>query len=221
MPMLLNTPDVSEFFNGIPFSGGLNNGLVNNFQSLLPLGKSIQKCYRFTVTFFPPKDMKLRPDIYGRVGPMPLIRAFHVKNISIPQYTYKKEVQYYGPAPRSFPILEHDGFEVKIEFEEDDRGTIGSFVNWLQRLAIDPNYGTYTPPDYVKLAMIGIITESDFGIPIACYTLHNPFYLNASGPDLDYSDNAAVKYNIAFNVDIINSFFPQSALFSQITQFLV
>lgn len=221
MPMLLNTLDVNEFYHGIPATGGLNNGLVNNLQALVPLGKSIQKCYRFNVSFFPPAAMKSSPYIYKRMGPMPLIRAFHVKNISIPQYTYKKETQFYGPAPRSFPILEHDGFEVKIEFEEDDRGTIGNFINWLQRLAINQDFGTYTPPDYVKLDMIGVITENDVGVPIACYTLHNPFYLNATGPDLDYADNASIKYSITFNVDIINSFFPQSALFSQITKFLV
>jgi hypothetical protein len=214
MPMLLN--QLNEFYNGLPF-GKSSNTAINIAQSVLGIGKSIQKCYRFSVTIFPPPEMKTRPDIYKRVGTMPNIKAFHVKNISIPQYTYKKESQYYGPAPRSFPLLEHDGFEVKIEFEEDERGTIGNFISWLQRLAIDPSQGTYTPPDFVKLLMIGVIAESDLGIPIACYTLHDPFYLNATGPDFDYAENASIKYSISFNVDIINSFFPQSYYFSKLT----
>lgn len=215
MAMLLNTPNVNEFYNGLPF-GKSNNGTLNQFQSLLGTGKSIQKCYRFSISFFPPKYISLQKDVYAHVGKMPTIKAFHVKNISIPQYTYKKETQYYGPVPRSFPVLEHDGFEVKIEFEEDDRGTIGNFISWLQRLAINPKDGTYTPPDFVKLQMIGVVAESDVGVPIACYTLHSPFYLNATGPDFDYSDNTAIKYSITFNVDVINSFFPQSYLFSKV-----
>lgn len=225
MAMLLNALDMNEFFHGLPIpgAGGLNNGTLNSFQSLLPIGKSIQKSYRFSVSFFPPSAVNIaaNPTLYKRVGPMPLIRAFHVQNISIPQYAFKKETQYYGPAPRSFPLLEHDGFEVKIGFEEDERGTIGSFLNWLQRLAIEPENGLYTPPDYVKLPLIGIVAESDIGVPIAVYSLHDVFYLNSTGPDFDYSTNESIKYSITFNCDIINSFFPQSALFSQLTQILL
>ena len=222
MALLLNSLDYNEFFFGLPVpnAGGINSGSLNGFQALVPLGKSIQKCYRFTVSFFPP-DFSDNPTLAKRVGPMPLIRAFHVRGLSIPQYTFKKETQYYGPAPRSFPILEHDGFEVKIDFEEDERGTIGSFVNWLQRLAIEPVNGLYTAPDLVKLPLIGVVSESDIGVPIACYSLHDAFYLTATGPDFDYADNTSVKYGITFNCDIINSFFPQSALFSQLTQILL
>ena len=105
------------------------------------------------------------------------------------------------------------GFEVKIDFEEDERGTIGFFVSWLQRLAIEPTLGYYTPPDFVKIPVIGIVTETDEGIPIAAYTLHDAFYLTAAGPDLDYASGGAIKYSITFNVDIINSFFPQAKVF--------
>lgn len=222
MALLLNSLDYNEFFFGLPVpnAGGINSGALNSFQALLPIGKSIQKNYRFSVSFFAP-DTSSNPTLFNRVGPMPFIRAFHIKGLSIPQYTFKKESQMYGPAPRSFPILEHDGFEVKIDFEEDERGTIGSFVNWLQRLAIEPKQGLYTAPDFVKLPLIGVVAESDMGIPIAVYSLHDAFYLTASGPDFDYSANEAVKYEITFNVDIINSFFPQSALFSQLTQILL
>lgn len=218
MPMFLNS--LNEFYNGLPLGIKSNNATLNQFQSLLGVGKSIQKSYRFFVTFFPPRLMATNGKVYAHVGKMPNIKEFHVKNISIPQYTYKKETQYYGPVPRSFPVLEHDGFEVKIEFEEDDRGTIGNFISWLQRLAINPKDGTYTPPDFVKLQMIGVVAESDLGIPIACYTLHDPFYMSATGPDFDYSDNSAIKYSISFNVDVINSFFPQSFYFSKVTSLL-
>lgn len=219
MAMLLNALTLNEYFHGLPVPGasGLSSGTLNSFSALLPLGKSIQRCYRFTVSFFAP-DMTKNVELFNRVGPMPLLRPFHVRGLSIPQYTFEKETQFYGPAPRSFPVLRHDGFEIKIDFEEDERGTIGSFINWLQRLALEPKNGLYTPPDFVKLPLIGVVAESDIGVPIAVYSLHDAFYLSASGPDFDYGENTAIKYGITFNVDIINSFFPQSALFSQLTQ---
>lgn len=209
MPQLLNTLALSEFFSGptVP---------------LAPFGKSLQKSYRFLVTFMPNLLLKgKRPELFKEIGAMPMIRGMHIKGISIPQYSYDKQTQFYGPAPRSFPVMKHDGFEVKIDMEEDDKGTVGFFISWLTRLAIEPTYGIYTPPDYVKLPMIGVVTENDFGVPIACYTLHDAFYLNASGPDLDYSDNSSVKYSITFNVDIINSFFPQASIFQKLTSLIL
>ena len=214
MPPLINSLSINEFFNGIPVGSDNGLGTANALSHASPMGKSIQKTYRFFVTFFPNYFLsKQRPEIFKEIGPMPLIRAFHVQAISIPQYAFKKETQYYGTAPRSFPILQHDGFEVKIDFEEDDKGTIGFFISWLQRLAIEPTLGYYTPPDFVKLPLIGVVTETDDGVPIAAYTLHDAFYMNASGPDLDYSTNGSVKYSITFNVDLINSFFPQAKIF--------
>lgn len=227
MPPFINNANVNEFYNSLPLPGfgQVSNPTLEKIgsfaQKLAPTGKSIQKSYRFVVSFFPNDQIKQKPDLYARVGPMPLIRAFHVQAVSIPQYGFKKETQFYGPAPRSFPILEHDGFEVRIDFEEDERGTIGNLINWFQRLTIEPENGLYTPPDYVKLPLIGIVTETDIGMPIAVYSLHDAFYLNATGPDLSYTDNTSIKYSITFNVDIINSFFPQSAVFSQLTQFLL
>jgi len=221
MPPLINSLSLNEFFNGLPVPGSGNatvGNIVGKFGAISPLGKSIQKQYRFFVTFFPNLFLaRQRPQIFNEIGPMPLIRSFHIQAISIPQYAFKKETQYYGSAPRSFPILQHDGFEVKIDFEEDDKGTIGFFISWLQRLAIEPTYGYHTPPDFVKIPMIAVVTENDIGAPIAAYTLHDAFYLNASGPDLDYAANGSVKYSITFNVDIINSFFPQAKIFQKLT----
>jgi hypothetical protein len=32
--------------------------------------------------------------------------------------------------------MDSDGLEVKMTFEEDDFGTIGYFINWLQKVKI-------------------------------------------------------------------------------------
>ena len=215
---------VDEFFNGLPFTSNTSAGATaaSIFGQASPLGKSIQKQYRFIVSFFPNIILQQqRPDIFAEIGQMPLIRAFHVQSVTIPNYTFRKETQLYGTAPRSFPVLEHDGFEVKIDFEDDNNGTIGYFISWLQRLAIDPYTGVHTPPDFVKLPLIGVVTESDNGVPIAAYTLHDAFYLNASALELDYTQNSAVKYSITFNVDIINSFFPRAKIFNRLTTALM
>jgi len=230
MPPLINSVALNEYFMGLPvprseIPGGSKtansiNKTTNALSSIAPvspLGKTIQKSYRFFVTFFPNYFLSNKSRMSDRIGTMPVIRAFHVQGISIPQYTFSKETQYYGSVPRSFPVLKHDGFEVKIDFEEDEKGTIGFFISWLQRLAIEPTHGYYTPPDLVKIPVIGVVTETDFGLPIAAYTLHDAFYLTASGSDFDYTTGTAVKYSITFNVDIINSFFPQASIFNKLT----
>jgi len=223
MPQIVSSIDFNDYFNGapIPFVGSNITSLATAFT---PFGKSIQKSYRFIVTFFPNLKFLTNPvhaQLYARIGPMPLIRAFHLVSIAIPQYTFTKDTQYYGPVPRSFPELKYDGFEVRMVFEEDDKGTCGNFINWMQRAVMDPTTGTYTAPDAVKIPFIGVVTENDFGMPIGAYTLHDCFYLSSSGSEFDYGTNSAVRYEVTFNCDIINSFFPIASSFQKLTSLIL
>ena len=204
------------------FGNGIVGGITSGLSSLTPLqfSKSIHQSYRFYVSFIP----DFLPDtnkklLYMRIGYPPLIRSWHVTSIDLPTYKFDKDVTYYGPVPRAIPKLDFDGFEVKIEFEEDANGTIAYFINWLQRSLIDKK-GLYTPPNTSKIPLISVITEDDVGVPTNIYTLHDCFFLGADNPVWDYSKAEAVKYGITFSVDRINSFQPKAWATAQATGIL-
>ena len=221
MPIGITTAELNGFFNGAPtITGGHTGTALNQLSALSPFGKSIQKAFRYYVTILP--DFKKitdanRAELYAKYGNMPLIRSWHVSSITIPTYVFDKEQQHYGPVSRSFAVMKHDGFEVKIDFEEDQYGTIANFIWWMQRLMINPENGQYHGPDFYKIPSIGVITENDFGAPIGVYTLHDAFYLSSSSLDLDYSKSEKITYSVVFNVDIINAFFPQAYSIQKVT----
>lgn len=218
MPPLVNSLELQDFFTGGPQNVVSGAGLANN---LSPFGKSIQKSYRYYVTipsgFF---QNVVQSRMFSDIGKMPLIRSWHVRSITIPHYQFKKENQMYGLVPRSFALLQHDGFEISIEFEEDDYGTIGSLINWLERCPIDSKTGNYRAPEAYKIPLMMVVTEDDSGVPIGVYSLLNSFYTNAVGSPLDYTASDSIKYTITFNTDIINSFYPKSWAISTLRNFL-
>jgi hypothetical protein len=196
--------EIAEFFQGGSF--------LNKLPSWIPFGKSIQHTWRYYVTI-PPRFMTdpVVEDLYNSNGFMPIIRSYHSKSISIPHYSYDGNYQQsYGPVPRSFAVLKEDGFEIRMELEEDKHGTIGNFINWLERAPIDSKTGLYRAPDAYKIPSILVITENENAIPICIYSLSNAFYLSAEkNSTFDYSNNSQLIYIVTFKVDIINTFFPQ------------
>lgn len=203
MPIPATALQLQDFFG---------TGVIQTAESVSPIVfyKTIQKAYRFFVYFIP--DILPGIDktlLYNRIGYPPILRSWHVQSIDLQNYKFDKDVQHYGPIPRAMPRLDFDGFEIKIDFEEDDKGTIAYFINWLQRSIIDEK-GLYTPPDICKIPVIFVLTENDIGLPIGLYSLHDLFYMSSDGPNAGYDKNESVKYNIVFNADRINSFQPQA-----------
>ena len=50
---------------------------------------------------------------------MPDVLPMHVVDVSIPQYKAKPITTMYGAVPWTFPVLDHQGFEIKVTFEDD------------------------------------------------------------------------------------------------------
>jgi len=166
--------------------------------------KSILQNFRFSVTFI---DNPFNFELVKRIGPFPITESWHVLGVTIPQYDFKKEVQHYGPILRSYPILEYDGMEFKIDFEEDKYGTVGKFITYLQRRVVDTN-GVYTPPGKVKISRIIVTTENENGAPVGIFTFHQCYYLQCSDVDYRYNENDSVKYSVVFNADFMTAHFP-------------
>jgi len=190
---------------------GLNALSLNKYFNF---GKSILQNNKFYVTFLDNAIFKIGTSsqakkVFERCGPMPVIQHHHVLSCNLPQYDFKKEVQQYGPIVRSFPYMDFDGFELKIELEENTLGSIAYFVNWLQRRIIDRG-GYYTPPEYAKFDSIIIEIEDSAGIPVAIYQYKNCYYLNSNSTDLNYGGNESIKYQMVFNADYLQVVFPKS-----------
>lgn len=156
--------------------------------------KSIQKSFNFSVTFYD----NIRPYLPDGEQ-IPAIEDWHVVNVSIPFYDFKKEVHKIGSFPITFPVLDFDGFELKIIFEEDDKGTIAKLINWLQRRIIT-NEGFYVTPNLSKI-IIDVIIRNDIGKPIQRYSFKQCYFLKSSEVVFDYSTNDSIKYEIIFGSD--------------------
>jgi hypothetical protein len=185
---------------------GLNALELNSFFKLPSLltGKSIQPAFKFYATFL---DNPLSTKRSIGPGPMPIIRAYHILNVSIPTYNFKKETMFYGQVPRSFPILEMDGaLQVTVTFEEDELGTIAYFVNWLQRSIITEE-GYYRAPRLSLIGHLVVEVQDKNGIPVVYHSFNDIFYLATSDVTYDYASNETIKYDITFGVNRMSTWF--------------
>lgn len=159
--------------------------------------KEPQKTYKFKVYFL--DSGKYRPN----GDSIPQIRNFDVTNISLPTYSFKKEIQKFGNFPKSFPVLDHDGFEITILFEETADHRVGRFVNWLQRKIMQSD-GIYNPPDRSKFDRMIVRILNDFDQVVAEYVFPNVYFLRLQNVIYDYSTNEITRYEITFGGDIQN-----------------
>jgi hypothetical protein len=190
----------------MPF--GLNNLEFLGFYSNLEIFKTVQKNYRFFVTFWNDLGSFSRTEYSHN---MPDISHYHVQSITIPQYPFSKEVVKYGPIAKTYPVMnDFNGFEIDVEFEEDELGTIAYFINYLQRKIVRKD-GTYTSQFDNRIDNMAILTEDDQGLPINMFWYKDIYFLNASSPTFTYSGNDAIRYTITFGSDLMK-FLPIKAL---------
>ena len=162
--------------------------------------KSIQRSYQFRLSivdgFNDNSENKYYPD--GEI--LPEIQNYHCLNVTIPNYQWKKEIQYVGVFPRSYQVLNHDGLEINVTLEEDDVHTVQNLINWLQRRIIQSN-GLYVPPGQNRLTEIRIdITDAQENV-VSSYSFPNAYFLKANDVSFSYSDNESTKFEIIFGSD--------------------
>ncbi len=168
--------------------------------------KTVQHAYNFFVTIINDDRSNITRSTTNdssrltNFDEMPLLETWHIRNIALQNYDFKREIQKHGVLPRSFPVLEFDGFEVRIEFEEDDRGTIAYFVNWLQRRIINEK-GIYRNPGLNKIDRIIVDVKDELGNRITSYAFLDAYFLKADPPTYDYTSSDTVKIGITFGAD--------------------
>jgi len=196
---------------------GINNLELQGFYSNLEIFKTIQKNYKFFVTFWDDNQFLNTNTVKGLaeqakgLGSMPIISHWHIKSITLPQYSFSKEVVKYGPLAKAYPVMsDFNGLDIDVEFEEDEFGTIAYFINYLQKKIVRDD-GTYRSQLDNRIDNMVVLTEDDQGIPINMFWYKNLFFQNATPAQFDYSANDSIKYTITFCADIVK-FLPIKAL---------
>lgn len=163
--------------------------------------KSIQKSNRFRVSFVADNSRNPTTD-----SPFPSIKDFHVLNVSIQDWEFKKEVLKIGPFSRTFPILDGDGFEFSVTFEEDADRSIIKMIDWLQRKILVSD-GLYNSPKKSCIPGVQIEILTDEGELLAVFLYTNVYIMRVNNVTLEYTNNDSVKYEIIFGSDLLKKDF--------------
>ncbi|MFW6377454.1 MAG: hypothetical protein ACOCZ5_02295, partial [bacterium] len=156
-------------------------------------GKSIQRNWQFYGFFlFSPFKAVGRQKEFP-----PVIQPFHLLDVTIPVYEFEKKIMWYGQVPRTFPVLNFQGFNVDVTLEEDEQGTVEYFINWNQRNIIDRD-GYYNPPNKVKFRAFTVEVQDKMGIPVVYYIFHDLYFLSANAASYTYTGNESIKRTITF-----------------------
>lgn len=167
-------------------------------------GKSIQRSWQFYGLFI---YNPFQGVTVGRQIEMPpVLQSFHILDVTIPTYEFEKVVMMYGQVPRSFPVLKFEGFTFSVNLEEDEKGNVEYFINWMQRNIIDSR-GYYNAPNKVKLKAFVVEVQDKTGIPVVYYTFHDIYYLQASEASYSYTSNDSIKRSITFGCDRMSTIF--------------
>ena len=129
----------------------------------------------------------------ARTLELPKIEPHHIVNISSPTWEFKRENSGWS----SFPSFDFQGFELALMMEEDQKGTIGKFVNWCQRRIVD-DAGYHFPPFLNRFSSIYIDVFDDQDNPIYRHEYKNAYFLRASVISYDYTSTMAQKISITF-----------------------
>jgi len=160
--------------------------------------KSVLPSWKFMVEFVPSitlKDLNVR----RYLGAM---RYHHVIDVSLPLYKFRTEKTMYGPIPKTFPVIDHEGFNVKITFEDDRKGNVLAMVHALQRTIVKES-GVYKRLPEVIVGDIIIHLFNHFGTEVGHWIANKVYYLGADDLTLSYGRDDTMKFGVNFGCDTI------------------
>lgn len=166
--------------------GSLTSRTANFF-----IRKDIQRSYNFMV-YFDESDTLVQD--------FDTLSSYHAVSVELPNYSFKKEDKQIGNFVKSFPTLDHNGFEFTIKFEEDSLGTISKLIHKLVSRQISPD-GFHTPYSNTIIDHIVVSVYTSTGDNVKKIYFKNCYYLKASTAMFSYEDGKQIFYDITFNAD--------------------
>jgi len=162
--------------------------------------QSVQRSYHFTVDF----DMvevftgNSTLDKFNNDSTSP-IKHHHVKNIIFPYTIFKKEVQPMGIFNKQFAVLDDNGYELKIELQEDAQTNVAQFILYLQKRIMNSD-GTYNPINKSKIN-INVSMYNYNGEEVARYKFNHCMFMNATEPNYTYDTSTAISQVLTFSAE--------------------
>lgn len=172
-----------------------NEPLTNRTRSFYT-HKEIQRSYNYIVYFSKSVMRNLFPSDMSDEQ-----KDLYATSVELPAgYDFKKEYYTIGPFIKSFPVLDHNGFEFTIKMEEDDRGTVKRLIELLNRRIINGSgyYNSYS--NMVIDSIIISVFKSD-GKSIYKARFKNCYLLKSSVPTYSYNSSEKIEYDLTFNAD--------------------
>lgn len=175
------------------FNEDISKGPVTFGTSRFYSKKTIQRTYDYLVRFDKSGSFS------GNHSGKPL-EFYHAVSIELPTYEFKKEEYKIGNFIKTFPVLDHNGFEFSIIFEEDDIGTISTLIEFLQSRIINGD-GYYRSNRSTVIDNLWVGVHRSDGVNVYEYVFENVYFLKASTVTYSYNTSEKVEYTITFNAD--------------------
>lgn len=160
--------------------------------------KEIQRSYNFLVRF-----SEISDSVKKKLFPTLTKEDMDVNAISVELpggYSFKKEYYNIGPYMKSFPVLEHNGFEFTISFEEDNKGSIKHLIQKLQSMIVNEN-GYYENFLNSVIPELRVSVIKPNGMRVYEIVFENCYFMKASAPTFSFATNDKIVFDITFNSD--------------------
>ena len=176
-----------NIFNETKAQGPVTFGAFNFYSK-----KTIQRSYNYLVRF----DMSntLENSLAKK------LEYYHSTSVELPNYEFKKEEYRVGNFVKTFPVLDHNGFEFTIKLEEDDQGTISNFIDFLVHKNIGSD-GYYKTLANTIIDRIVVDVQRSDGVVVYKHHFEKCYFLKASTPTYSYNTSDKIEYDITFNAD--------------------
>ena len=132
-----------------------------------------------------------------------------IKNVSIPDLSFQKENRKIGPTVKSTPVLNFDGYEIKLDLEEDAYGNVRKFIEHCKSRNIHSS-GLYWPANFAEIPEI-VVSVNDGTNPgrttncLMKIKFKNIIFLSASEITFDYSTSTAINYSLTFSANTLET----------------
>lgn len=185
-----------------------DNGALTNRTREFYLYKTIQRSYNFLVMFDEAWSMSKSndgswnsadPTDYGQML-WEDMSSYHAISVDIPDYQFQKEQFKAGPFVRTFPVLNHEGFNFSIRMEEDYEGRVKSLIMGLTSKIIN-QYGYYNSLSEACIPNIVVDVYKPNGKNVWKIKFENCYFLKAEGANYDFNTNEKIVYTLEFNCD--------------------
>ncbi len=134
-----------------------------------------------------------------------------VKSVNLPDLSFDKSNGVkVGPVYKATPTLNFDGYELQLELEDDEKGTVRQLIEHFKSRNIS-DAGLYWPTNFSEISQLnikvynGLLKSPNEMIPVIEVTLKDLIFLQASEVSLNYSEQGSISYTVTLSAASIET----------------